>query len=304
MPEAGERVELGGADLRADPARLSDEARSTGLFAADRHVLVRATGDDALAALKAYAETLDAGEAEGAAPVIVVAAKATDKSHSAKLLAKRPDSLVTLFQPLRPTELKAEVRALGDAAGVRLEPPAVEAIAEACEGDVRLAGSEVGKLTLYLDADPNAPKPATLADWEAVGAAREEAQTYALIDAALGGDGATLGRELAVMRTGGVSPVRAGILFQMRVAQLAQLADRWGGRGTAAEAVEAARRARLVFGGTAALGRQLDFWGRGRRIDRLVERTAELHRAMLRDSRAASLLFAATMTNIARAARG
>ena len=34
LPDPGERVEFSGADLRRDPVRLGDEARSTSLFGA------------------------------------------------------------------------------------------------------------------------------------------------------------------------------------------------------------------------------------------------------------------------------
>ena len=42
LPEPGERVELSGAELRSDPVRLGDEARSTSLFGGTRHIHVRA----------------------------------------------------------------------------------------------------------------------------------------------------------------------------------------------------------------------------------------------------------------------
>ena len=93
LDEPGERVELAGADLRADPARLGDEARSASLFGDARHIVVRASGDDAHDALKTLLETGDAGAGK-AAPVLVVATSATDKSRTAKLLEKRRDALV------------------------------------------------------------------------------------------------------------------------------------------------------------------------------------------------------------------
>ena len=77
LADAGERVELAGADLRRDPALLGDEARSTSLFGGARHIWVRASGDDAHDALQFLIETADAGAGE-AAPVIIVATSATD----------------------------------------------------------------------------------------------------------------------------------------------------------------------------------------------------------------------------------
>ena len=60
LPDAGERVELTGADLRRDPALLGDEARSTSLFGGRRHIFVRASGDEAHDALQVLIETGEA----------------------------------------------------------------------------------------------------------------------------------------------------------------------------------------------------------------------------------------------------
>src|SRR3546814_7247591 len=62
MPQAGERVELSGGDLRKDAVLLGDEARSTSLFGDSRHIVVRANGDDAHDALKLLIETGEAGD--------------------------------------------------------------------------------------------------------------------------------------------------------------------------------------------------------------------------------------------------
>ena len=72
LPEAGERVEMAGAQLRADPALLGDEARSNSLFGDTRHIYARVTGDEAHDALKLLTETGDMGAGE-ACPVVVVA---------------------------------------------------------------------------------------------------------------------------------------------------------------------------------------------------------------------------------------
>ena len=47
LPDAGERFEIAGADLKRDPAMLGDEARTESLFGDKRHIYVRATGDEA-----------------------------------------------------------------------------------------------------------------------------------------------------------------------------------------------------------------------------------------------------------------
>ena len=71
LPDPGERVELSGGELRSDPVRLGDEARSVSLFGGTRHLLVRANGDEAHDAVKVFLEVIDGGEAEGACSVLI-----------------------------------------------------------------------------------------------------------------------------------------------------------------------------------------------------------------------------------------
>ena len=63
--DPGERVDLSGSDLRGDPARLVDEARSTSLFGDARHLFVRVSGEEAHDALEAFCDLADRGEADG-----------------------------------------------------------------------------------------------------------------------------------------------------------------------------------------------------------------------------------------------
>ena len=98
LDDPGERIELSGADLRKDPVRLGDEARSTSLFGDTRHLFVRASGDEAHDAVKILLDGVDQGQG-GICPVLIVATSATDKARTAKLLEKRSDALVAMFWP-------------------------------------------------------------------------------------------------------------------------------------------------------------------------------------------------------------
>src|SRR3546814_14529575 len=48
MGAEAERIELGGAELKADPARLADEAASISPFGGARYIVVEAAGDEVL----------------------------------------------------------------------------------------------------------------------------------------------------------------------------------------------------------------------------------------------------------------
>ncbi|MEL6529836.1 MAG: DNA polymerase III subunit delta [Pseudomonadota bacterium] len=299
LPDAGERVDVAGADLRRDPAMLGDEARSESLFGDKRHILVRASGDEAHDALKALIETGEAGAGE-AAPVVVVATSATDKSRTAKLLEKRPDALVAMFYPPDLASVSASVRAMADAAGLRLGGDLAERISRGAGLDVRLAQSEVTKLALYCDADPQSPKTASLDDYENVGAATEEDGFQPLVNAVMGGELSKLDREIRRMRELGLNPVGLLLALERRAAQLAQISAKLGSRGSL-DALGKGEKAQLgiFWREERDIRHQLGRWSR-QKLDRLIPRLIDLHRTLLTNSQAAELLLAQDLAQIAR----
>lgn len=297
LRDPGERIELSGAELKRDPVRLGDEARSTSLFGESRHIWVRASGDEVHDAV----ETLLDGEVEGC-PVLIVATGATDKSRTAKLLANRPDGLVAMFYPPDLRSVTESVRQMAGPAGLRLGGDLAERIARAAALDTRLAQSEVTKLALYLDASPESPRTADLEALEAIGARTEDDGFTALVSVVLSGETAKVGAELHRVRELGLNPVGVLLAFERRAAQLAQLAGKLGPRGDVQTLLKSEVAARRVFWkDERELGVQLRKW-RGKRLARLVEKLVELHRALLANSQNAELLLAQGLTEIARAA--
>ncbi|MEQ1497732.1 MAG: DNA polymerase III subunit delta [Novosphingobium sp.] len=297
LSDPGERVELSGADLKRDPVRLGDEARSSSLFGDARHIWVRAAGDEVHDAV----QNLLNAEGEPC-PVLIVATSATDKSRTAKLLAARSDALVAMFYPPDLRSAAASVRGMADAAGVTLSGDLAERIARAALLDTRLAASEVTKLALYLDAGPQAPRQARSEDLDAIGAACDDDGFMPLVNVVLGGEVAKLGAELGRMREQGLNPVGLLLAFERRAAQLAQLAARMGPHGKVREFIEAESNARRVFWKDQRdLIQQLAVW-RGRKLGRLTERLIELHRQLLANSQNSELLLAHGLAEIARAA--
>ncbi|MAK99474.1 MAG: DNA polymerase III subunit delta [Erythrobacteraceae bacterium] len=297
LAEAGERVEISGSDLRRDPVRLADEARSSSLFGDARHILVRATGEEAHDALKLHFE------AEGeASPVLVVATSATDKSRTAKLVGGAKGTLVAMFYPPNLSDMANTVRDLADRSGLRLGGDLAQRIARASGLDRRLAEAEVEKLALYLDAAPDAPKTADLEAWDAIGATSEEDGFMPLVNAALGGHARRLPGELARLRTLALNPVGVALAFERRAAQLAQLSARMRPGEDLGSFIDAQKRARRIFfKDERDISQQLGIW-RGRRLDRLVSRLTALHQALLANSQQAELLLSQEIAWIAREA--
>ena len=302
LADPGERVELAGAELKRDPVRLGDEARSTSLFGDARHLWVRASGDEVCEAV----EILLGGEAE-ACPVLILASGASDKSRTAKLLSSRTDALVAMFYPPDQSAVTRAVRDMADAAGVRLADDLAGRIARAAGLDTRIAQSEVTKLALYLDASKQAPRNADAEALDAIGAKTEDDGFGALVNTVLSGETGKLAGELHRMRELGLNPVGLLLAFERRAAQLAQLAAKLGpaqgrGGGDVNGLVESESAARRIFWKDKRdIGNQLRRW-RGKRLERLIERLAGLHRALLANSQSAELLLAQGLTEIARAA--
>jgi DNA polymerase III subunit delta len=297
LAEPGERIELTGAELRKDPVRLGDEARSNSLFGGARHIFVRAQGDEAHDAV----EVLLSGDVEPC-PVLIVATGATDKSRTAKLLANRDDALVAMFYPPDLRAVTDAVRAMASGAGLKIGGDIAERIARAAALDTRLAQSEVTKLALYLDAAPESPRVADAAALDAVGARTEEDGFSSLVNAVLAGEARRLPQELHRMHELGLNPVGVLLAIERRAAQLAQLAAKLGPRGDVGALIEAEAAARRVFWKDKRdLGEQLRRW-RGRRLERLVQKLVELHRSLLTNSQSAELLLAQGLADITRVA--
>jgi DNA polymerase III subunit delta len=297
LAEPGERIELAGADLRKDPVRLGDEARSSSLFGDSRHIVVRAVGDEAHDAV----EVMLSNEVE-TCPVLIVATGATDKSRTAKLLAGRPDALSAMFYPPDLNAIAVSIRKLGDEFGLRIDGAGAQRLAAATGLDIRLARSEVEKLALYLDADPKSPREVGQEALDAIGAASQDDSFGPLVDTVLNGNTQRLAPELKRFREQGINPVAVLLAMERRAAQLAALAAKLGSRGDVSELVEAEKTARRVFyKDAAAIKVQLGRW-RGRRLERLVDKLASLHHVLLTNSADAELLLAQGMAEIARAA--
>jgi DNA polymerase-3 subunit delta len=298
LEDPGERIELSGADLRRDPVLLADEARSTSLFAEARHVVVRASGDEAHDALANHLAAIDADEG-APCPVLVVATSATDKARSAKLLEGRADALVAMFYPPDLAQIRESIRTMGEERGLRMSGQLAERIARATSFDVRLAQSEIEKLALYLDAAPEAPVTADAQARDAIGARTEDDGFMPLVNAVLSGQTDRLAAELSRIRELSINPVGLLLAFERRAAQLAQLNARLPRGGRVKDFVQAESKARRVFfKDVPDISVQLERW-RGRRLERLVARLVEIHRELLANSAASETLIAQAMAGMA-----
>ena len=219
MGAEAERVELTGSELRADPARLADEAASMSLFGAARYIWVEPAGDEAAEAV----ETL-IGAATAGNPVVVVAGALKPASRLLKLALAAPCALAFASYVPEGADADKLVIEMGRELGLAIRPDVARRIADGGSGNRGIIAQELTKLAIFADAAPERPKPIDHDALDAISAVSEEGDLTRLVDTVLGGDAAGLEAELARLHSVGVegiSLVRPALL--RRLALLAKL---------------------------------------------------------------------------------
>ena len=200
--KGAERIDLDGATLRKDPARLADEAASLSLFGDARYVRVAAIGEESLEAVAGLLAADRAGN-----PVIALAPGLRATANLAKLAIGSPLACACAFY--EPTAAEAEKIAQGLARelGLQPDPGVARHIAEASGGDRAVMAQELEKIALFLDAAPDRPRALDHAALEAIGADLGETAQGALVAAIVDGEPAALGVALDRIGADGASPV-------------------------------------------------------------------------------------------------
>jgi DNA polymerase-3 subunit delta len=291
-PEA-ERVDLDGASLRSDPARLADEAASLSLFGGKRFIRAAGVGEESLDALTALLEAETAGN-----PVVAIAPTVRSTAKIVKLAQGSPRAMA--FACYVPDGADAERIAVTIARenGLRPVGGAARRLAEASGGDRAIMAREVEKLALYLDAAPD--RPAELDDTvlDAIGADLGEAEMGAAIEAAVDGRVADLGPELARLAESGTSaiPVQRGL-----VRRLMALAEMRADVEAGASIDETVKRHRVFFKEEPATKRALRRWTAAA-LDNAILRARAAERGLMSGDSAGAVLADTAMTTIARIA--
>jgi DNA polymerase III subunit delta len=254
LGESAERVELSGAELRADPARLADEAASISLFGGARYVLVEPAGEEAVAAVEALLEAPAAGN-----PVLLVAGALRPASRLLKLALADPAAVAFASYVPEGQEADRLAQDLARGQGLILRPDVARRLAEACGGNRAVLAQELAKLALYLDAAPERPQPLGHEAIDLVGAASEEGDLSRLVDSVGGGDSRLLHEELQRLESEGITGiplVRALLRRMILLARLRAEVD----RGNSVDAVMTSQGKSLFWKEKSAVGQQLSRW--------------------------------------------
>lgn len=254
MGAEAERIDLSGGDLKADPARLADEAASISMFGGARWILVDPAGDEVVPAVEALLEAPAAGN-----PVILLAGALKPASKLLKLALAAPGAMA--FASYLPDARDADRLAaeLGRAAGLILRPDVARRLAESCGGNRAVIGQELAKFALYVGALPEAPKPIDHDELDALGAGSDEGDLSRLVDSAVGGDAAGLEAELARLHAEGQEGITLLRAMLRRISLLARLRAEVE-QGSSPAAVMASSGKSLFWKDKEEVGRQLGRW--------------------------------------------
>ncbi|MHA6769267.1 DNA polymerase III subunit delta [Sphingobium ummariense] len=272
MGPQAERIDLDGATLREDPARLSDEAAAFSMFGDRRWIRVNGMGEESVPALTALLEAEAAGN-----PVIAVAGALKPASKLLKLALDH--KAAQAFISYQPDAREAEQIAVAIArdGGLRLSPDLARRIVGISGGDRALMAGEIEKLVLYLDAAPEQPREATAEALDALSAENPETDAVPLVNAVLGGDLKAMHRELgrlAEVGTAMASVIRPLLTRAMLIAGIRADFDR---DGRLEAAVEAAGKA-VFWKEKGLVSRQVRLWDAAG-IARVIHRLAQAERA-------------------------
>ena len=218
--------DLAGDVLRKDPARLADEAASISMFGGRRVVRVRDAGDALADQLERYLE-----HHVGDTLVVVEAGDLAKTSSLRKLFEGAKSGAAIECAEDRPEDASKLIRESISAAGWKIEPLALEYLAEALSADRRLLRTEVEKLSLYLGT---APKDGVLTLAEAANLVGDSGAVEAdeIADAVAAGDVKRLDRLIAKTSESGASwgtAINATLrLFQRMAAAAEGATPSWG----------------------------------------------------------------------------
>jgi DNA polymerase-3 subunit delta len=272
-PEA-ERIDLSGAVLKNDPARLADEAAAISMFGGPRHIRVDPIGDEAIEAVKALLELPAAGD-----PVVLVAGALRKDAKLLKLAQDSNAAMAFVSYALEGAEADRLAIDIARGEGLDMRPDVARRLVDAAAGDRLVLASEIAKLALFLDADPGGRIEADHAALDALLANGEEGDQGALVDAVLDGRGDIAQAEMARLEVDGISGIPVLRALQRRLLLLARLRAEVDS-GNSARTVVSTQGKAIFWKDVDTVTRQLTRW-RSPEIARALDRTMAAERAVM-----------------------
>lgn len=293
-PDA-ERVDLTAAGLKADPARLADEAAALSLFGGRRHIRIEPAGDEILAAVEALITAPAAGN-----PVVAIAGVLRN-SKLLKLAVAHPAMMAFASYPPEGSEADRLVTAMARELGLQVRPDVARRIVIAMAGDRALIARELEKLALFVDAAPDRPRAIDHDALDALGADVGDGDLNRLVDAVLDGKPAEAENELARLSGTGAEAIPIIRAMLRRLHQLAELRSAVAG-GNGVEAVMEGAGKSLFWRDKPIIAGQVSRWHPDA-ISTAMERLMEASRTVMRPGGIGQATLGEELLAVARAAQ-
>jgi len=288
-----ERIDLDPATLRADPARLADEAASISLFGGARYIRVASAGEECAAAFEALIEAETAGN-----PVVAIAPSVKSTGKIVKLATGSPRAMAFACYVPDGADADRLAATIVREHGLRTTGDTARRLASASGGDRAVMTREIEKLALYLDAAPDRPAEIDDAALDAVGADLGEAEMSRAIEAAVDGRVADVGPELARLDEAGVSPIPVLRGLVRRLMAIAEMRAEVEAGRSVGDVIE---RNRVFFREKAATTRALRTWSPAQ-LSAAIDRIRQAERGMMGSATAGEVLAAQAFVTVARIA--
>ena len=285
-----------GASLRADPALLADEAGAIDMFGGTKVIWIQPAGEEICPAVEAL---LGATACES--PVVAIAGRLGKTSGLLKLADSHQLALSHVSYELDARDAERLVSDLARTEGLRVLPGVAARIAEGCRNDRRMIIQELGKLALYLDASPNAPRDLGPDALNAIGADMT-GDSLGVADLALAGDVRGTGEAVSMLSQGGNEAIPVIRSLQRRLLMLAPIRSRVDS-GERLQGVMTSMGKALFWKDKPVVERMLGLWDSAG-LARVFERAGMLERRLMRrDAPPASEALGEELVAIARQAR-
>jgi DNA polymerase III subunit delta len=296
MGADAERIDLTGASVKSDPARLADEVGAISLFGGPRYIRVEPAGDEIAEAVSSLAEMGIDGN-----PVVVIAGALRKDAKLVKLATGDPAMIAFASYVPEGAEADRIASTLAREAGLTITPDIARRLATACNGDRAILAREIEKLALYADAGPDRPRDIGHDTLDALGAAVQEGDMGQLVDAVLDGRLDAIEAALAELAAGGVEGIPLIRALMRRLLQLGQFRAEMQGRKSASDVLASAGKA-LFWKERDAVHRQLSRW-QPDKIETAIARLTDVERAIKSSGSAGPILLDEELFAIGRVAQ-
>lgn len=290
-----ERVDLTGAELKADPARLADEAASLSMFGGARLIVVDRAGDESASAA---ANVLALETATN--PAVLLAGDLKKSSALLRLVDSSDRAIGVVSYPVDDRNAEALVGEQANVLGLRPVSGVAARIASAAAGNRGIIVRELEKYAAFLDAAPASPKSLDHEAIDTIGADVGEGDLSRLLAAVAGGDSGQAEAELARLRAegkDGIQLIRAALRRMTMLARLRAEVE----RGKSVGAVMASAGKSIFFKEQGAIQAELGRW-RAETLAKGISRLIEAERQIMMPGGPGPIAAEAELLAIARQA--